>query len=67
MEGHEPVNEDDCVVCGQWPEADRSSMRVLIYSLPLQEVEQICDGCIQAFWTNSVAGPEPESTETTKH
>jgi hypothetical protein len=42
-------------------------MRDLICSLPLQEVERVCDGCIQAFWTNCVAGPEPEPTETTKH
>jgi hypothetical protein len=35
------VSEDNCVVCGRRPEADRSSMRILIDSLPLQEVEQI--------------------------
>jgi hypothetical protein len=53
------ISEADCVVCGHWPEADRSSMRILIDSLPLQEVEQICDGCLLAFWSNCVVGPKP--------
>jgi hypothetical protein len=47
------VSEDHCVVCGHWPEADRSSMRILIDSLPLQEVEDICDGCLNVDATNT--------------
>ena len=48
--GEPSVSEDDCVVCGHWPEADRSSMRVLIDRLPLQE--EVCDECQVAFWRN---------------
>jgi hypothetical protein len=58
---------EECAVCGPWPEADRSSMRMLIDSLPLREVEQICDGCLQAFWTNCVVGPRPKRARRTKH
>jgi hypothetical protein len=61
------VSEDDCVVCGDWPQAHRSSMRILIDSLPLQEVEQVCDGCLQAFWTNFVVGPNPRPGGQTRH
>jgi len=61
------ISEDDCAVCGPWPEADRSSMRMLIDSLPLREVEQICDECLQAFWTNCVVGPRPKRARRTKH
>ena len=31
------VSEDDCVVCGHWPAADRRSMRLLIDTLPMRE------------------------------
>jgi hypothetical protein len=61
------ISEEDCVVGGDWPETDRSSMRILIDSLPLQEVEQICDGCLEAFWTNCVAGPKPKPHRRTRH
>jgi hypothetical protein len=47
--GEPSVSEDDCV-CGHWPEADRSSMRILIDRLPLQE--EVCDECSVAFWRN---------------
>jgi hypothetical protein len=43
------VSEDDCVVCRGWPPVLRPSMRMSIDTLPLQ-VEQICDGCLLAFW-----------------
>jgi hypothetical protein len=45
-----PISEDNCVVCGRWPWALRPSMRRSIDTLPLQEVEQICDQCLLAFW-----------------
>jgi hypothetical protein len=59
--------EYDSIICGKWPEKYRSSMRMLIDSLPLQEVEQICDGCIQAFLANCVAGPNPKPDRRTRH
>jgi carboxymethylenebutenolidase len=59
------VSEDDCVVCGQWPKADRPSMRALINSLPLKENEQICFKCLRAFWTNCIVGPKPGRVKRT--
>ena len=38
------VSEDDCVVCGHWPAADRRSMRLLIDTLPMRE--EVCDRCL---------------------
>ena len=35
--GEPPTSEDDCAVCGQWPAADRRSMRLLIDTLPMRE------------------------------
>ena len=45
----EPINEDNCVVCGKWPEKDRWALREMIAALPLHE-EPICDECLLSFW-----------------
>ena len=50
--GEPPTSEDDCAVCGQWPPADRRSMRLLIDTLPMQEA--VCDRCLMAFWRNCI-------------
>jgi len=50
--GEPPTSEDDCAVCGQWPAADRRSMRLLIDTLPMQEA--VCDRCLMAFWRNCI-------------
>ena len=44
------VSEDDCSVCGQWPEADRAPMRTLIVRISL--VEEVCGECQMASWRN---------------
>jgi hypothetical protein len=41
------VSEEDCVVCGQWPAADREGMRGLIERIPL---EGACPACEVEFW-----------------
>ena len=51
MNSDEPsVSEDECVVCGHWPQADRSSMRILIDRVPLHE--EVFDECQVALWRN---------------
>jgi hypothetical protein len=42
--------EGDCVICGKWPEKDRWALPEMIDSLPLQEIERICDKCLESFW-----------------
>jgi hypothetical protein len=42
------VSEDDCVLCGHWPPADRWALREMIESLPLKEAT--CAECEMAFW-----------------
>jgi hypothetical protein len=41
---------DDCVVCGKWPDRDRWALRAMTDSLPLQEIEMICDEWLDNFW-----------------
>jgi hypothetical protein len=65
MPNDEAISESDCVVCGKWPEKDRWALREMIDTLPLQEIEQICDGCLTTFWHNCVVGPKPD--EPSKH
>jgi hypothetical protein len=48
MSTQPPISEDDCAICGRWPEAQRSKMRIFA-RLPLQE-EQICAECQVALW-----------------
>ena len=59
---------DGRVICGKWPEADRWALRLLIDSLPLDEVP-ICDECFMAFfnrlviedWEPTEQGPRQKS------
>jgi hypothetical protein len=60
-----PIAANDCIVCGRWPEKDRWALREMIETLPVQEIEQICDECLMAFWQNCVVGPMPD--EPNKH
>ena len=63
MNSDEPsVSEDECVVCGHWPEADRSSMRILIDRLPLRRKRFATNakwrfGAISVSLTNSSLWP----------
>jgi hypothetical protein len=50
------LSEDDCIICGKWPEKDRWALREMIDGLPLDD-GPICDECLIAFW-RAVAGPE---------
>jgi hypothetical protein len=53
-------SEDECVVCGEWPEADREYLRWFVDSVPVRDVEQICDACLLAFWENWAGRPDPD-------
>jgi hypothetical protein len=44
------VAEDDCVVCGRWPAADREGMREMIDCISLRD--DVCEECEMAFWRN---------------
>ena len=58
------VSEDNCVICGKWPENDRWALREMTDSLPLQAIESICDNCLVSFWGRlpHASGPaEPTS------
>jgi hypothetical protein len=46
--------EDDCVVCGKWPEKDRWALREMLDSLPM--FEQVCDACLMAWWALATSG-----------
>jgi hypothetical protein len=43
------TTNDDCIICGKWPEKDRVARRELIEGLPLN-ADPICDECLTAFW-----------------
>jgi hypothetical protein len=51
------MSEDDCVICGQWPEKDRWALREMIDTIPLEDDDPVCDECLTAFWMNCIAGP----------
>jgi hypothetical protein len=53
------VSEDDCVVCGSWPPADRWARREMIDRMPL---DGACAECELAFWRGLGLFREP-----TKH
>ena len=55
------TSEDDCIICGKWPEKDRWALREMIDSLPLQEVERVCDECLVSFWNGIVEQPDGPS------
>ena len=50
----EDVSEDECVICGHWPEKDRWAVREMIEVLPLQE--NTCVKCEAVFFQGS-SGP----------
>jgi hypothetical protein len=50
------MSEDDCVVCGHWPEKDRWALRETLDTLPM--FEEVCDACLMAFWA-LIVGPGP--------
>ena len=51
MADHQPVPEDDCVICGKWPARDRWALRETLEWLPLDDVP-ICDECAMAWGRN---------------
>jgi hypothetical protein len=51
---------DDCVICGKWAEKDRWALREMIDSLPLQEIERVCDECLVSFWNGLTEQPAPD-------
>jgi hypothetical protein len=54
------TSEDDCIICGKWPEKDRWALREMTDSLRLQE-ETVCDECLLSFWRGIAEQPEPDS------
>jgi hypothetical protein len=46
----DPISEDDCVVCGHWPAADRWACREMLRSIPLSD--DVCEECEMTFWRN---------------
>jgi hypothetical protein len=57
-----PISEDNCVVCGEWPEADRAYLRV--YHQPANGGSgQVCDACLLAFWDNWLGRPDSDGPD----
>jgi hypothetical protein len=56
----ENVSEDDCVICGHWPEKDRWAVREMIEVLPLRE--NTCFKCEAVFFQGLLGAGQP-----TKH
>jgi hypothetical protein len=46
------VAEADCVLCRDLDPAARSTMRADLLELPLRDIDNICEACLGAFWTN---------------
>jgi hypothetical protein len=57
----EPGMPADCIICGKWPEKDRWALREMIDSVPLREIERVCDECLVSFWNGIVVQPGPDS------
>jgi hypothetical protein len=55
-----PVSEDSCVVCAEWPDEHRAYLRWFIASVPVRDLDQICDECLLAFWDNFAHRPRPD-------
>jgi hypothetical protein len=54
-----PISEDECILCGHWPEKDRWGLRDEIEILPLED-DGVCDACFATFWQKCAADdPEP--------
>jgi hypothetical protein len=58
------VSENECLVCGQWPKADRRALRRMIDKIPL--ADEVCRACNAAFWRNVVV-PLCKSGKPTRH
>jgi hypothetical protein len=58
-------SEDNCVVCGHWRKIDRTAMRQVIDSLPLQKMGKVCDQCVITFRANHVAEAKPNRVRRT--
>jgi hypothetical protein len=56
-----PISEDACVVCREWPRADRAYLRWFIDSVPGEDLERICDACMLAFWDNRSHRPDRDT------
>jgi len=56
-----PISEDECILCGHWPEKDRWAMRDAIEILPLED-DGVCDACFATFWQRCAAD-DPEQGE----
>jgi hypothetical protein len=55
-----PISDDECILCGHWPEKDRWALRDAIEILPLED-DGVCDACFAMFWQKCAADdPEPE-------
>lgn len=55
-----------CLVCGNWPAADRLSMHAMIDRCPCATT-WTCDGCVRAFGNNCVVGRKSRRTKPTTH
>jgi hypothetical protein len=55
--------EDDCIICGKWPERDRWALRAMTEWLPLQEIESVCEACLMA-WARNVGFPVSDDDAT---
>ena len=53
------IPEDDCVVCGRWPPAERWARRQLTEWLPVRDDEPVCDECMMTFWRRLIVWDEP--------
>ena len=50
----EPISENECILCGSWPEKDRRTLRDKIEILPLED-DGVCDACLAMFWQKCAA------------
>jgi hypothetical protein len=61
------VGENDCLLCGDLPPAERDAFRATLDRMPLDE--PVCNACLIAFWRNLglpvSATDEPD--DPTKH
>jgi hypothetical protein len=46
------VSEADCVLCRDLDPARRAAMRADLIEIPLADIDNICEPCLEAFWTN---------------
>jgi hypothetical protein len=48
----EPVTETDCVLCRDLDPVQRAAMRADLLEIQLSAIDNICEPCLGAFWTN---------------